>query len=262
MERHCGNCGNLIKDDSLTTCPRCGAHLEKYQYCKHCGALVEGNKKYCPKCGKPVEHKKADDSPLSVAAVLIFFCITGIGSCLGLGGKKDDAAAVSKTPSAVSQTSNADSSKAQTNGTQSGSVTMSPQVEKSMTSTSEKTSSSQNGLKEPAESYFPLAFQTYEEWITKKQYKRAWNHMTPYMQAAMGDYDSWVQGYAKTVSSVPEKISLIGANDDNTEAMVSFRLRATDRIGNQNQTKYFEGTCRIIRDGSDWLIDEISAQQV
>lgn len=102
-------------------------------------------------------------------------------------------------------------------------------------------------------------FKNYHQFITQRQYQAAYNCLTPSFQSAMGDCQSWSQGYATTVSSVPDNIQ-VQSNDGN-RAVLSFRLKAVDRIGTTEKTQYFTGTCTLLKVNGQWLIDEIMAQQ-
>lgn len=103
------------------------------------------------------------------------------------------------------------------------------------------------------------AFRNYHKLITKRDYLAAYNCLTPSFQSAMGDWQSWGQGYATTVSSVPDNIR-VQSNDGN-RAVLSFRLKAVDQIGTTRKTQYFTGTCTLLKINGQWLIDEITAQQ-
>lgn len=101
-------------------------------------------------------------------------------------------------------------------------------------------------------------FRSYHQLITDHKYQEAYQCFTPSMQESMGDYETWAQGYATTVSSIPEQVSVI--SNDGTNAVLSFYLKATDLINGRNQVQYFKGQCRLTKIDGQWKIAEISAQ--
>lgn len=101
-------------------------------------------------------------------------------------------------------------------------------------------------------------FVHYHQLITDHKYQEAYQCFTPSMQESMGDYETWAQGYATTVSSIPEQVSVI--SNDGTDAVLSFYLKATDLINGRNQVQYFKGQCRLTKIDGQWKIAEISAQ--
>lgn len=61
----CKECGKMISDKT-TSCPNCGAPIEKKIHCEECGCAVPPTANVCPQCGCPikpvekVESKKSD----------------------------------------------------------------------------------------------------------------------------------------------------------------------------------------------------------
>ena len=81
----CNECGNQISDKA-TTCPSCGAPIERNIYCTKCGTLYNEKATACPSCGTynpncPSPPSAIDDLSSSgksgrsrgIAAILAFF---------------------------------------------------------------------------------------------------------------------------------------------------------------------------------------------
>lgn len=101
-------------------------------------------------------------------------------------------------------------------------------------------------------------FRHYHQLITDHKYQDAYQCFTPDMQTNMGDYTTWAQGYATTVASEPEQVSVLSI--DGTNAVLSFYLKATDRVQGKNQVQYFKGSCHLTKINGQWKIAEISAE--
>lgn len=103
------------------------------------------------------------------------------------------------------------------------------------------------------------AFRAYHKAITAHQLREAYQYFSPDFRQNMGDYESWSAGYATTVASVPEKVSVLSSSDNRT--VLSFQLKATDQSNGQEETNYFVGECTMVKLGGDWKIDEIAARK-
>ena len=101
-------------------------------------------------------------------------------------------------------------------------------------------------------------FQQFHKAITDRQYMKAYNFLSPEMKQYVGNVEGWKNGYATTLSSVPTNISVISFNTNRTD--LRFRLRAVDRVGTGMQTRYFNGTCTLIKCADGWKIDEVHGQ--
>lgn len=98
-------------------------------------------------------------------------------------------------------------------------------------------------------------FKKFHEAITRKRYKEAYNFYTSDMQNAVGSYESWARGYATTVSSMPEQLSVIEQTDEMTK--LSFILKAVDKINGKKVTRRFKGVVTLVQSDEGWKIDEI-----
>lgn len=103
------------------------------------------------------------------------------------------------------------------------------------------------------------AFRAYHKAITAHQLREAYQYFSPDFRQNMGDYESWSAGYATTVDSVPEKVSVLSSSDDRT--VLSFRLKAIDQSNGQEETNYFVGECTMVKLGGNWKIEEITARK-
>ena len=56
----CKECGAQISDQA-TTCPKCGAPVERMIFCSECGTQMNENTKACPNCGCPNPLYKTDN---------------------------------------------------------------------------------------------------------------------------------------------------------------------------------------------------------
>lgn len=55
--KNCKACGAEI-DDNAVFCPKCGKRQDGKKVCANCGALVEEDAKFCPYCGKDPSVKE------------------------------------------------------------------------------------------------------------------------------------------------------------------------------------------------------------
>ena len=90
-------------------------------------------------------------------------------------------------------------------------------------------------------------------------YRNAWDCLSSDFQSQL-NYDDWVAGYATTLESVPIDINVI--SNDGQNALLSFRLRATDTLNGNNVTTYYTGKCALINTDDGWKIDSIEASRV
>lgn len=103
------------------------------------------------------------------------------------------------------------------------------------------------------------AFRAYHKALTAHQLREAYQYFAPDFRQSMGDYESWSAGYATTVSSIPEKVSVLSESPSQT--VLSFRLKATDQANGNENTNYFVGQCTMVKLGGEWKIEEITAQK-
>lgn len=99
------------------------------------------------------------------------------------------------------------------------------------------------------------AFLAFHRMITNRNYRGAYNCLSPDMKDYVGSCDAWARGYRTTVASVPQKVNVIEQSAN--VAKLSFLLLAVDRVGSSQQERYFSGTCTMIFYNGGWKIDEV-----
>lgn len=99
------------------------------------------------------------------------------------------------------------------------------------------------------------AFLAFHRMITNRNYRGAYNCLSPDMKDYVGSCDAWARGYRTTVASVPQKVNVIEQSAN--VAKLSFLLLAVDRVGSSQQERYFSGTCTMIFYDGGWKIDEV-----
>lgn len=90
--------------------------------------------------------------------------------------------------------------------------------------------------------------------ITQKNFRSAYNCLSYEFQNSM-DYYGWADGFATTVSSAVDNISIVSENA--YEINLNYVLTAIDNIGGRQQTAKFNGTATIINENGNWKIDYI-----
>lgn len=98
-------------------------------------------------------------------------------------------------------------------------------------------------------------FLAFHRMITNRNYRGAYNCLSPDMKDYVGSCDAWASGYRTTVASVPQKVNVIEQSAN--VAKLSFLLLAVDRVGSSQQERYFSGTCTMIFYDGGWKIDEV-----
>lgn len=90
--------------------------------------------------------------------------------------------------------------------------------------------------------------------ITQKDFRSAYNCLSYEFQNAM-DYYAWTEGFATTVSSSVDKISVV--SESAYEINLHYVLTAVDNIGGRQQIAKFNGTVSLIKENGTWKIDYI-----
>lgn len=98
-------------------------------------------------------------------------------------------------------------------------------------------------------------FLAFHRMITNRNYRGAYNCLSPDMKDYVGSYDAWASGYRTTVASIPQNVNVIEQTEN--VAKLSFLLLAVDRVGSSQQERYFRGTCTMIFYDGGWKIDEV-----
>lgn len=98
-------------------------------------------------------------------------------------------------------------------------------------------------------------FLAFHRMITNRNYRGAYNCLSPDMKDYVGSCDAWASGYRTTVASIPQNVNVIEQTENVTK--LSFLLLAVDRVGSSQQERYFRGTCTMIFYDGRWKIDEV-----
>lgn len=98
-------------------------------------------------------------------------------------------------------------------------------------------------------------FLAFHRMITNRNYRGAYNCLSPDMKDYVGSCDAWASGYRTTVASMPQNVNVIEQTEN--VAKLSFLLLAVDRVGSSQQKRYFRGTCTMIFYDGGWKIDEV-----
>ena len=98
-------------------------------------------------------------------------------------------------------------------------------------------------------------FLAFHRMITNRNYRGAYNCLSPDMKDYVGSCDAWASGYRTTVASIPQNVNVIEQTEN--VAKLSFLLLAVDRVGSSQQERYFSGTCTMIFYDGGWKIDEV-----
>ena len=98
-------------------------------------------------------------------------------------------------------------------------------------------------------------FLAFHRMITNRNYRGAYNCLSPDMKDYVGSCDAWASGYRTTVASIPQNVNVIEQTEN--VAKLSFLLLAVDRVGSSQQERYFSGTCTMIFYDGSWKIDEV-----
>lgn len=98
-------------------------------------------------------------------------------------------------------------------------------------------------------------FLAFHRMITNRNYRGAYNCLSPDMKDYVGSCDAWARGYGTTVASIPQNVTVIEQSGD--VAKLSFVLMAVDQVGSTREKRYFKGTCTMILCNGGWKIDEV-----
>ena len=98
-------------------------------------------------------------------------------------------------------------------------------------------------------------FLAFHRMITNRNYRGAYNCLSPDMKDYVGSCDVWASGYRTTVASIPQNVNVIEQTEN--VAKLSFLLLAVDRVGSSQQKRYFRGPCTMIFYDGSWKIDEV-----
>lgn len=104
-------------------------------------------------------------------------------------------------------------------------------------------------------------FKNYHRALTNHNFSQAYRMLTNNYQTTMvGDYDRWVNGYSTTKESVVDGAKIRVLEDE--LIVISYTMHAVDYEGNGTVRRNFKGEVTMRKVGSDWLIDDITGEQI
>ena len=96
------------------------------------------------------------------------------------------------------------------------------------------------------------AFINYHKAITDKDYRKAYDTLSYNQRQAVGDFDSYVNGYTNTISSAVENLTLAGSTEDSYT--FDYKLIARDRYQGKVKVQIFNGQVTMAKDNAGWFI--------
>lgn len=104
------------------------------------------------------------------------------------------------------------------------------------------------------------AIAAYHKYITNRDYKAAYNLLTPDMQNTMGAYENWTQGFRNTIESRATDLQVSNVQADSAE--VSFILVARDRRPGGYEENRFRSTATVVKTGGGWKIATVNNKKI
>lgn len=102
-------------------------------------------------------------------------------------------------------------------------------------------------------------FLAFHQAISDRRLRDAYNILSPDYQRFVGSYEKFAPGYDTTISS--EVVELRELSQDSNTASYSYKLKAVDRTGNGQMTRYFVGKTKLIKINGQWRIDSTEAKK-
>ncbi|MBQ7630184.1 MAG: hypothetical protein IJS81_08250 [Selenomonadaceae bacterium] len=96
------------------------------------------------------------------------------------------------------------------------------------------------------------AFINYHKAITNKDYRAAYETLSYKQRERVGDFDSWVKGYADTISSEVSNMTL--KNSEDNAYTFDYTLTARDRHNDGTKVQVFEGQVTMAKDKGKWYV--------
>ncbi len=105
------------------------------------------------------------------------------------------------------------------------------------------------------------AFLLYHKNITDGNYRQAYDTLTYERQQYMGDYSTYAQGYANTISSEITALNLV--SNDGDSVTFSYTLEARD-IASGGRTLYqtFQGEIEMVKIGNSWKLNSGKSKRI
>ena len=96
-------------------------------------------------------------------------------------------------------------------------------------------------------------FVFYHDAITSKNFSAAYDTLTNNQRQRVGNFDSYIAGFATTISSHVDEMNLI--EDGGNSMTFSYKLTARDNFNGGVKVQTFAGEVTLIQDGARWYID-------
>lgn len=104
-------------------------------------------------------------------------------------------------------------------------------------------------------------FMNYHKAITNQNYREAYELLSPEQKEFVGDYDSWVLGFADTLTSEVSAMTL--TSSENNAYTFDYTLTARDRHSGGNvKVQVFEGKVTMTKENGRWHILSANSSQV
>lgn len=104
-------------------------------------------------------------------------------------------------------------------------------------------------------------FMNYHKAITNQNYREAYELLSPEQKEFVGDYDSWVVGFADTLTSEVSAMTLTSSEEN--AYTFDYTLTARDRHSGGNvKVKIFEGQVIMAKENGRWYIRSAESSQV
>lgn len=106
-------------------------------------------------------------------------------------------------------------------------------------------------------------FRTYHQMITDGDISKAYDLLSEnYKREGGNSFYDWSMGYIKTKESIVDSMRVISQTDDTI--VIQYTLHAEDYTGNKGDTvaSKFAGEVTMRKQGSGWLIDDMSARKI
>ncbi|MBQ9486991.1 MAG: hypothetical protein IJU91_04200 [Selenomonadaceae bacterium] len=104
-------------------------------------------------------------------------------------------------------------------------------------------------------------FMSYHKAITNQNYREAYELLSPEQKKFVGDYDSWILGFADTLTSEVSAMTLTSSEEN--AYTFDYTLTARDRhsVGNV-KVQVFEGKVTMAKENGRWHIRSANSSQV
>lgn len=114
---------------------------------------------------------------------------------------------------------------------------------------------------ETAEDKAKQTLKSYYQYITEKNFQKAYSVLSLEMQNIMGTSETFSRGYDTTISSTAQNIFVISNNGN--EFILEYDLIARDRIENNRvKVQNFKGTATLTFIEEKWCIDNMTVRKL